>query len=93
MGKDLKGKELGRGLSQRADGAYHARFTDKFGKRHSLYNKSLTVLKQELKHAKEEVDRKAVAEPQRVYTLHEWYGQWMEVYKYEVRDSTRLAYS
>lgn len=93
MGKDLKGKELGRGLSQRADGAYHARFTDKFGKRHSLYNKSLTVLKQELKHAKEEVDRRAVAEPQRVYTLHEWYGQWMEVYKYEVRDSTRLAYS
>lgn len=65
MGKDLKGKELGRGLSQRAGGASHARFTDKFGKRHSLYNKSLTVLKQELKHAKEEVDRKAVAEPQR----------------------------
>lgn len=93
MGKDLKGKELGRGISQRADGTYHARFTDKFGKRHSLYNKSLAVIKQELKHAKEEVDKKATASPQKVYTLHEWYKQWLEVYKYEVRDSTRLAYS
>ena len=71
MGKDLKGKELGRGLSQRADGAYHARFTDKFGKRDSLYNKSLNVLKQEVKHAKEEFDRMVVAERQRVYMILE----------------------
>ena len=27
MGKDLKGKELGKGISQRADGRYIARFT------------------------------------------------------------------
>ena len=29
MGKDLKGKELGKGISQRADGRYIARFTSK----------------------------------------------------------------
>ncbi len=34
MGKNLKGKEIGTGLSQRTDGKYSARFTDKFGKRH-----------------------------------------------------------
>ena len=27
MGKDLKGKELGKGISQRTDGRYIARFT------------------------------------------------------------------
>ena len=33
MGKDLKGKELGVGLSQRKDGRYSARFTKKNGNR------------------------------------------------------------
>ena len=33
MGKDLKGKELGVGLSQRKDGRYSAKFTKKNGKK------------------------------------------------------------
>lgn len=33
MGKDLCGKELGRGISQREDGLYVARYTNKYGKR------------------------------------------------------------
>ena len=33
MGKDLRGKELGRGISQREDGLYVARYTNKYGKR------------------------------------------------------------
>lgn len=33
MGKDLKGKELGVGISQRKDGLYIAGFTNKLGKR------------------------------------------------------------
>ena len=31
MGKDLRGKELGRGISQREDGLYVARYTNKYG--------------------------------------------------------------
>ena len=31
MGKDLKGRELGIGLSQRKDGVYQARYTDRWG--------------------------------------------------------------
>ena len=37
MGKDLKGKELGKGLSQRKDGRYSARFVRKSGKREEKY--------------------------------------------------------
>ena len=36
MGKDLKGKELGIGLSQRKDGIYQARYTDRWGKRKTI---------------------------------------------------------
>ncbi len=32
MGKDLKGRELGVGISQRKGGLYTARFTDRLGK-------------------------------------------------------------
>ena len=43
MGKDLKGKELGKGISQRADGRYIARFTSKTGKRKTLYDFKLIL--------------------------------------------------
>ena len=33
MGKDLRGKELGVGISQREDGWYIGRYTNKRGKR------------------------------------------------------------
>ena len=41
MGKDLKGKELGKGLSQRKDGKYSGRFVDRFGKRTQVYGSTL----------------------------------------------------
>ena len=41
MGKNLKGKELGKGLSQRKDGLFSARYTDKYGKRTKKYFKTL----------------------------------------------------
>ena len=40
MGKDLKGKELGVGISQESTGLYSARFVDRFGKRkHKRFKK------------------------------------------------------
>ena len=40
MGKDLKGKELGKGISQESTGLYSARFVDRFGKRkHKRFKK------------------------------------------------------
>lgn len=41
MGKDLRGKELGVGISQRKDGLYTARFTDKLDKRRQKYFKKV----------------------------------------------------
>ena len=40
MGKSLKGKELGKGISQRKDGLYQARFINRFGKRQTIYAKT-----------------------------------------------------
>ena len=37
MGKSLRGKECGKGICQRKDGLYYARFVDKAGKRHEKY--------------------------------------------------------
>ena len=44
MGKDLKGKELGVGLSQRKDGVYQARYTDRWGKRKTIYGSDIRLL-------------------------------------------------
>lgn len=40
MGKSLNGKELGKGISQRKDGLYQARFVNRFGKRETIYAKT-----------------------------------------------------
>lgn len=37
MGKNLKGREWGKGIYQRKDGLYSARFVDRAGKRHEKY--------------------------------------------------------
>lgn len=49
MGKDLNGKELGVGYSQRSDKRYSFRFMDRFGKRNQIYSFSLKELKSEAK--------------------------------------------
>ena len=42
MGKTNKGKELGTGIYQRANGTYEARYIDRFGKQRSVYAKTIT---------------------------------------------------
>ena len=51
MGKDLKGKELGEGLCQIKDGRYLGRYTDIYGKRHSIYGKKAKDVKDKLNKA------------------------------------------
>ena len=51
MGKDLKGRELGKGLYQQQDGLYRAYFVDKFGKRQTKRSKKLQELRQWLSDA------------------------------------------
>lgn len=92
MGKDLKGKELGVGIRQKADGTYSARYVDKFGKRKELYNKELAVLKRKLNEAKynDSIGNVLIDDS---LTLSSWFDNWIEVYKYNViRNNTRVYY-
>ena len=41
MGKNLKGKDCGKGICQRKDGLYYARFVNKAGKRYERYFQTL----------------------------------------------------
>ncbi len=52
MGKSLKGKECGKGIYQRKDGKYHARFDDRFGKSHGKYFNTLPEARNWLEEAK-----------------------------------------
>ena len=49
MGKSLNGKELGNGISQRKDGLYQARFINRFGKRQTIYAKTLNEVRHKLR--------------------------------------------
>lgn len=80
MGKDLKGKELGKGITQRKDGRYQARFTDRFGKRRCVYGVTLKEVKNVLmSEVVNDYSKNNVAEPN--MTLDQWYEKWMRVYK------------
>lgn len=83
MGKDIKGKELGKNISQRKDGTYEARYYDRFGKRRSLYNKNLKDLRDELNTALYE-DKNELNIVDEKITLDEWYDKWLNTYKYDV---------
>jgi integrase len=82
MGKDLKGRNLGEGLSQRKDGRYVGRFTDRFGVRKEFKDFNLAEVKQQLKSAKSRNELCLnVAEDDT--TLDMWYQTWMRLYKCE----------
>ena len=59
MGKSLNGKELGKGLSQRKDGLYQGRFVNRFGKKQTVYAKTLNEVRQKLRKEQYE-DEKAI---------------------------------
>ena len=92
MGKDLKGKELGNGISQRANGVYQARFVNRFGKRCSVYGCTLKEVRTNLAQAiSKDLEKKNVVTP--TTTLDEWYDIWMRVYKEPViRKNTKRHY-
>ena len=76
MGKDLKGKELGKGFSQRKDGRYEARATIN-GVKIDIYDMNLTKLKKDFEQEKAKVlrDEKNIRPN---ITLEEWYKEWFE---------------
>ena len=70
MGKSLNGKELGNGISQRKDGLYQARFINRFGKRQTIYAKTLNEVRHKLR-TEQYNDEKAINVVDKNMTLDE----------------------
>lgn len=79
MGKDLKGKDIGKGLSQRKDGRYEARAVIK-GTKINLYNVNLAQLRKDFETEKANVIKGKLGDMSN-YTLSEWFNRWFETYK------------
>lgn len=91
MGKSLKGKELGVGISQRKDEIYQARYTDRWGKRQTIYDSNLRELKKKLAIAVAENEKFTNVREQ--ITLDEWFERWMKIYKEKsIRPNTKREY-
>lgn len=88
MGKDLKGKELGTGISQRADGNYMARYVDRYKKRHTFYERDLKALRRRLEKERYESEQGILSSEGNI-SLTEWFEEYLKLYKEgKVKDTT-----
>lgn len=88
MGKDLKGRELGKGLYQRKDGRYEARARIN-GNDVSIYGFNIRELKKDLQDLKEQAQN-AIEYRRRNLTLNEWFEEWFQTYKLPVVKETSV---
>lgn len=91
MGKALSGKELGTGITQRKDGLYQARFINRFGKRQTLYGKTISEITKKLREEQYN-DEKQLNLISSGMTLDEWYECWVTTCKQHCRNTTLRAY-
>jgi len=80
MGKDLRGKELGEGIYQQANGTYCARFVDRFGKRKSKRSKKLQEVRQWLADAIY-INEHSDIEQAASMMVDAWFEYWIDVQK------------
>ncbi len=92
MGKDLKGKELGVGISQRKDGLYSARFTGRDGKRRQKYFHKLQECRKWIADAQFE-DEHGGIDAFGDMTVDAWFEYWIsEIKGKTVRWNTLSSY-
>ena len=77
MGKSLRGKECGKGIYQRKNGLYHARFVDKAGKRYEKYFQTIPVARNWIEQAKYADKHEDVFCPSDT-TVDAWFSFWIE---------------
>lgn len=80
MGKDLKGRTLGKGISQRKDGRYVGRFTNRFKTRESYINKDLKEVRKWLEEKKAEDQLGLNVKPNAI-TVNDLYKYWVNNYR------------
>ena len=91
MGKSLKGKELGKGISQRKDGRYQARFINRFGVRQTIYGTTVTEITKKLRDAQYE-DEKQINAVTSDITLDEWFEIWLDTCKKNCKSTSKEVY-
>ena len=92
MGKDLKGKELGIGITQRKNGTYQGRYKDRFGNSKTIYSKKLSELRKDL--AVKIAENEAFLSVRENIKLDNWFNQWIKIYKEKsVRPNTLREYT
>lgn len=92
MGKDLKGKELGVGISQRKDGLYTARYTDRRGKRRQKYFSKLQECRKWISDAQFNNEHGGIDAGGEM-TVSAWFEYWLtEIKGNNIRSNTRTGY-
>lgn len=91
MGKNLKGKECGKGICQRKDGLYCARFVDRYGKRHEKYFSTVPEARNWLDDARYE-DKHNIFVPTDM-TVNDWFEYWIKHIVGDLAPNTRRNYS
>lgn len=91
MGKNLKGKECGKGICQRKDGKYAARYTGKNGKRKEKHFLTLPEAKNWLADMQYE-DKHDVYNPSSEMTVDAWFEFWITNLIADLSPNTRRNY-
>ena len=91
MGKNLKGKECGKGICQRKDGLYSARFVNKQGKRSVKCFSTLPEARNWLEDAKYADKHNELFVPLDV-TVDAWFEYWVENIVGDLALNTRRNY-
>ncbi len=91
MGKDLRGKEIGQGLSQRKDGYYVARYTDRYGKRIQKLFLKMREAQKWLSENKYEEQHSNIDFPSDMI-VESWFQYWIEIKEKTVRPNTVRNY-
>ena len=91
MGKNLKGRECGKGICQRKDGKYTARFTEKGGTRREKHFQTLAEARNwlaSMRGGEEPVVRKATND----MTVDAWFDFWLNDLMVDLAPNTRRNY-
>ena len=91
MGKSLKGRECGKGICQRKDGLYSARFVNKQGKRTVKYFSTLPEARNWLEDAKYADKHDNLYIPSDM-TVDAWFEYWIENIVGDLAPNTRRNY-
>ena len=91
MGKNLKGKECGKGICQRKDGLYSARFVDQQGKRHEKYFPTLPEARNWLEESRYAAKHNNLFVPSDM-TVDTWFEFWINNIVGELAPNTRRNY-